>query len=155
MGSFLERAIAWGQGHRRHKETLRAMGRILEYGKCLSEQKRGDAENRRERKTVILHRQGRWDPGVRQDRSISEGRRERWGQSGGMEGGKDEGGRQASSFSQKEEDSMSIRYLRFKPATIGTEEEVPLHKQINKLNLAYENRITNVYTLKWLNLKLI
>lgn len=72
-----------------------------------------------------------------------------------MEGGKDEGGRQASDFSQKEEDSMSIRYLRFKPATIGTEEEVPLHKQINKLNLAYKNRITNVYTLKWLNLKLI
>lgn len=37
---------------------------------------------------------------------------------GGMEGGKDEGGRQASSFSQKEEDSMRIRCLRFKPATI-------------------------------------
>lgn len=72
---------------------------------------------------------------------------------GGMEGRKDEGGRQASSFSH--EDSMSIRCLRFKLATIGTEEEVPLNKKINKLNLAYKNRITKVYTLKWLDLKLI
>lgn len=50
---------------------------------------------------------------------------------------------------------MSIRCLRFKLATIGTEEEVPLNKKINKLNLAYKNRITKVYTLKWLDLKLI
>lgn len=124
MGSFLERAKTWGQGQRHHKGMLCAMARIPEYGKCLSEQRRGDAENRKEEKRDTTgfctdRRMGSWGLPEWKHLLNAEGRWERWvkvvewkekGSNGGrMEGGKDEGGRQVSIFSQKEEDSMSVR----------------------------------------------